>query len=105
MTRGDQLVGFEKGEPWLLFAVVLSRFYPLLVIEKFNHSKLFALNSNFIHINPFLYRIHSCFAMCICFPSSQCSFIEPRVQLSTFTDGCDLTSIYPPLGVEVPQME
>ena len=31
MTRGDQSVGLEKGEPWLLLAVVLSHFYPLLL--------------------------------------------------------------------------
>ena len=32
MTRGGRLVGLEKREPWLLLAVVLSHFYPLLVI-------------------------------------------------------------------------
>ena len=32
MTRGDQLVGLEKGEPWLPL-VVLSHFYTLF--EKF----------------------------------------------------------------------
>ena len=33
MTRGDPLVGLEKGEPWLLLVVVSSHFYPLLVIQ------------------------------------------------------------------------
>ena len=32
MTEDDQLTVLEKGEPWLLLAVVLSHFYPLLVI-------------------------------------------------------------------------
>ena len=29
MTEDDQLMVLEKGEPWLLLAVVLSHFYPL----------------------------------------------------------------------------
>ena len=32
VAGGNQLVGLEKGEPWLLLVVVLSHFYPLLVI-------------------------------------------------------------------------
>ena len=32
MTEDDQLMVLEKGEPWLLLAVVLSHFYALLVI-------------------------------------------------------------------------
>ena len=35
MTRGDRLVGLEKEEPWLLLAVVLSHFYPLLLGGRF----------------------------------------------------------------------
>ena len=31
MTRGERLVGLEKKKPWLLLAVVLSHFYPLLL--------------------------------------------------------------------------